>query len=259
MNLPKIDPKTFGIEPSCMRCSIDTGVRIRKPEPKKPRKITPQEVDEKLGIGMAVKMNFIPQMIVSLALEETKEFLNYCAEKRLSEFKKHTRLIKSCVEMYADRLRMSYGSAYTAYEKYVDLFLEFISVDRFKMHMSISNAVCRQKGREYDRDVITRMVIIRSLLIAAEEYDKKIDRLLRETFEIPIVRKQDQLLLYISNLIDELETKHGFKIKDDPVIGQNMGVFANRAAALGEYIIKDEEGPGKIKYSDYQSGPTTGY
>ena len=248
MNLPPIDFNAYGIAPAVGKCVIDTGVRIRKPEPKKTRPITPQEVDEKLGVGMAVKMNFIPQMIVALALEETTEFLNYCAEKRLSEFKKHTRLIKTCVEMYADEMHRAFGNAFRAYSRYVDLFLQYVATDRFKMHLSISNAVSRQKGREYDREAIVRIVIIRHLLMYAEDYDKKIDKLLSEKFDIPVRRKQDKMLEYINGLLDELERKFDLKIKDDPVIGQNMGVFANRAASLGEHIINEENAEGKIEY-----------
>ena len=97
-NFPPLDKEMLakmGIAPDAVPIltAFDFGINILPKIPKTPKAISPKEANEMFGVSLAVKMNFIPQMIIAVALDQMTQFVNYCRDNRISEFKKHNRLI----------------------------------------------------------------------------------------------------------------------------------------------------------------------
>lgn len=245
MNLPLLDKEMLakmGIAPNAVpiRPAFDLGIQIPPRAPKTPKSITPAEANEMFGVSLAVKMNFVPQMLVALALDYAAQFVNHCRDKRISEFKKHNRLIRLCIEEHTARLAKSYGRAFQAYSNYVDRYFEYVKVDRFKMWCSVGNVVSRQIPKDRDRDGATLIAILHKLIDYAEEYDRKMDKVIAEKLKSPVSRKQDDMLKLIVAMCYEFEDTWGFKLVPDPIVDMNIGVLANRAAFLADQIIGEE-------------------
>lgn len=220
---------------------VDFGITLKPKEAKRPPKsISPAEAQELFGISESVKMNFVPQMLIAVALDEVAKFINHCREHRIREFKKHNRLIKVCVEEYTAELQKSYGAAFRAYASYVERYFQFVEVDRFKMWCSISNIVNRQLPQDSDREAATLIAIIHNLINYAEKWDSKMDKLIAAKLDVPVHRKQNQYLLLITAMCIEFEETWGFQIKPDAMIDMNMAVMANRASELADSIIGEE-------------------
>lgn len=232
----------MGITPSAVpiRPALDFGIHIPPRTPKPPKAISPEDANEMFGVSLAVKMNFIPQMLVALALDYATQFVNHCRDNRISEFKKHNRLIKLCIEEYTARLAKSYGNAFQAYTNYVERYFEYVSVDRFKMWCSIGNVVNRQIPKDRDRDSVTLVAIIHKLIDYAENYDRKMDKVIADKVKAPVSRKQDDMLKLIVAMCIEFEETWGFKLESDPIVDVNIGVLSNRASFLADAIIGEE-------------------
>lgn len=225
-------------ESSPIPAVVDWGI----PAPKKeaPKAITPEEANNLFGPNLAVKMNFVPQMIIAVALDYVTQFVNHCREKRVREFKKHNRLIKVCVEEYTERMKQSYGNAFESYVSYVERYFDYTITDRFKMMCSIGNVVNRQIKESKDRDAAFLIAAIHHLIDFAELYDRRMDKLIAEKINAPVRRKQDNMLAVIVAMCIEFEETWGFKLNPDPIIEANVNVLANRAATLADLIVDEE-------------------
>ena len=245
MNLPPLDKEKLakmGIVPNAMPIppAFDLGIRISPSKPKTPKALTPKQANDLFGVSLAVKMNFVPQMLIALALDYATQFVNHCRDNRIREFKKHNRFIKLCIEEHTARLAKSYGAAFRAYSDYVARYFYYIEVDRFKMWCSIGNVVNRQIPKDRDRDGATLVAIIHKLIDYAEAYDRKMDKVIADKVKAPIRRKQDDMLQLIVAMCYEFEDTWGFKLEPDPIVDMNIGVLANRAATLADFIIGEE-------------------
>lgn len=225
---------------------VDFGIALKPKEAKRPPKsISPEEARELFGISESVKMNFVPQMLTAVALDEVSKFINHCRVHRIREFKKHNRLIKVCVEEYTAELQKSYGAAFPAYASYVERYFRFVEVDRFKMWCSINNLVKRQLPESRDLESATLIAIIHNLIKFAERWDGEMDKLIAAKLDAPVRRKQNQYLLLISAMCIEFEETWGFQIEPDATIDMNMAVMANRASELADAIIGEESNVSK--------------
>lgn len=217
----------------------------KRPAPQPPKALTPAEANKLFGVSLAVKMNFVPQMIISLALDQATLFVNHCRDKRISEFKKHNRLIKLCIEEYAARLKNSYGTAFTAYSEYVNRYFQLVQVDRFKMWCSIGNLVNKQIPEDKDRTGATHIAIIHNLIDYAEKYDRKMDKVIADKINAPVRRNQDEMLKLITAMCIDFEESWGFKLEPDPIVEANVLVLSNRATFLADSIIAEESNVSK--------------
>lgn len=190
------------------------------------------------GRSEFVKMNFVPQMMTALVMKELQEFIDHCRKRRISEFKKHTRFLKFCIEGYAQETKDLLGpDGYRGYESFVAQYLEYIAVDRVRMLYSIGNVVSKQLPRHVDRDAATRIAIIHNLLLYIEKMEQKTDLKISETLDRPIAHRRNKMLLGIEVMCMEFEDTHGFKIEFDEMVEMNMRVMANRATTLADKML----------------------
>lgn len=215
-------------------------VNIPKPQPKKPRKISQEEAWKLFGVAESVKMNFIPQVMTCLALEWVVKFIDYCRQNRISEWKKHTRVMKLSVQGYAEGIRKSYGPAFPAYQAYAQRYADVIAIDVQKLWFSIGNVANKQLPANADRDAATYLAIIHRLLDYVEEYDCRQDKIIADKIGEPVHRKQDKMLQLITAMCIAIEEDFNLKLESDPMFDLNMSVFANRASTLADEIIGEE-------------------
>lgn len=234
---------TMGIAPDAVpiRPAFDFGLNIHKPEKKTPKALSSDECIKLFGVREAVSMNFIPQMLTALALEQAEAFINYCRDHRLSEYKKHNREMRKCIDQYNRQLRESYGRAWYSYQNYLERLRNTVELDLFKCWCVFTNEASRQYvGREH-KEIPARVCFIRMLLTFVEDFDQQMDKLIADRIKAPCRRQQDPQLFLISLLcIDIAETfSHKMKINDNMALC--VKVLANRCRQVASEIITEED------------------
>lgn len=219
----------------------DFGIKLGGPKPEPPKDLTSEECISLFGAKEAVCMNFIPQMLTALALDQVEQFVKYCRENRLSEYKKHNRQMIQCVEEYNHELRKSYGKSWYAYQNYLNRLRKAVEVDLFKCWCTFFNEAARQYVGDSSCEVPARVTFIRMLLTFVEDFDKNVDKVIAERINKPCCRKQDPYCFLISVLCMDIAEAHGYKME----ISNNMiicvKVLANRCHAIVDAIMAEED------------------
>lgn len=221
--------------------SLDYGIDIEpKRNPMREHNLTQEECVARFGALEAVTMNFVPQMLTALALEQCSEFIAYCRDHRLTEFKKHNREMRKCMAEYERQLRDSYGSAYPSYEHYYARVKECVELDLFKCWCTFTNAAARQYIGYVHKDIPARVCFIRMILTFVEDFDKRVDRMVAERLDTPCYRKQDPFCFLISALCMDIAETIGKKMEITETMALCVRVLATRCHSLAATIIKEE-------------------
>lgn len=233
----------MGIAPVVMPVppALDYGIDMPAKKPQEEKGLTADEAIAMFGETLAVKMNFVPHMLIALALDYAMMFVRHCRTHKLSEFKKHNRLIRECVSEHKAKLAKSYGATYYVYNAYMERYFNYVAADRFKMWCSIGNIANREIADDRYREGAVLIAIIHKLINFAESYDCRMDKMIAEKAQTTVRRNQDETLLLITAMCYEFEDSYGFKLPPDPVIDMNISVLANNASRLAELIINEEK------------------
>lgn len=188
----------------------------------------------------AVKMNYIPQMLIALALDQTAEFVNYCRDNKLKEFLKHTRLMEKCVTAYAEENRQSLQGAFLMYRDYVAQYIASVKTDLAQTWWTIRNVANKKMPDSKYIDVATHVTIIHELLNKAERLDQKADLKIIERMKEPVHRQQNDFLLSITCCCYAIEIDCLFSLAPDKDIDNCINVLANRASFMAEDLVNKE-------------------
>lgn len=244
MKLPPIDKATLqrlGCKHTAPMQSVVGNLNIER-KPKKQRELSSGEARVMFGDSLAVKMNFIPQMMIAFALDEAGKFVNNCRYRQITEFKKHTRAIQACIEEYTRQLRDFYGEfAFEGYIGYVSDYFDYVWDDRLRMRMDIENIVNRCIGKNRNSDSVAKIAIVHNILDYVENYEKRMDKVIADKTNQPVHWQQNPLLQIIIAMCIEFEEEYGYKIDHDPTIDAWMKLLANRASVLADRIIEREK------------------
>lgn len=242
MELPPID---FSILPAATTpivpmSTINYGIDIN-PKPKKQRALTAEECQEMFGVSQSVKMNFIPQMLNSLMLQQATQLVNYCRENRVSELKKLTRVIKMAVEEYSERLADAYGPmAFRAYVNYVNRFQSERAGDIWMMELEADTLCRNQLPNVKHREIAVRTLIIVMLIAFIQNYDKEMDKLIASKIGQPVHQKPDAYQEMIRAMCLSIEDDFGYKINPNKIMGDWIKILSNKAWELADKIIGEE-------------------
>ena len=221
--------------------AIDLGIDFSKSQKVLPQSLTADECIRKFGTRDAVLMNFIPQMLTALALEQAESYLKYCADNRLREYKRHNRQIRICIEEYNRELKSSYGRSWQAYQMYLSRLRSTIEVDLFKCWCTFTNEAARQYVGHPHKEIPARIAFIMLLLKFVETFDKNIDGILTEKLGTPCGRKRDPYIECIAVLCLDIAEVFGQKIQVTDTLALCVKVLANRCRSVVDDIIVEED------------------
>lgn len=221
--------------------TIYAGIDLKEHKAEKASALSSEECINMFGAREAVLMNFIPQMLTAIAIEQAEEFIKYCRDNRLSEYKRHNRHMRKCVDEYNFELRRSYKSAWYAYQNYYNRLRNTIEVDLFKCWCTFTNEASHQYVGHPHKDIPARVAFIRMILDYVESYDKKIDQVISERIHSPCSRKQDPYCLLISVLCIDIAETFGQSMQITENMNICVNVLANRCRQVVDAIMADED------------------
>ena len=219
------------------------GVEIKKPQ-RKALKYVPVNFDECLntfGVKDSVVMNFVPQMLTSLALEQAMELVGYCRDNRLAEYKRHTREIRNCYAEYNRELAKGYGRAMATYQHYMELLHEAIDIDLFKCWCTFTNEAARQYVGQPHKEIPARIAMVLMLLNFVEKYDKNVDKILAEKLNADIKSRRDPYCLMIQYLCSDIAETFGHELKFTETMEMCVKVLANKCHSVALSIVAGED------------------
>lgn len=249
MNLPPIDRDLL----AKMGVAIDAapimpmghfGIDIPKISEKKlppERDLTADECISMFGTQEAIEMNFIPQMLTAVALEQAETYINYCRDHRLSDYKKHNREMRKCIDEYNRELRQSYGSAWCAYQKYLARLKETVETDLFKAWCAFTNEASKQYVGRPHAEIPARVTFTRMILTFVEDFDKNIDKLVAERLDMPCHRKQNPWIFLISVLCIDIAETFSHKMQLTEMMMLCVRILVNRCRQVVKEIITEED------------------
>lgn len=249
MNLPPIDKDLLAkmgvaIDAAPIMPMGNLGINIPKFSEKKlppERDLTAEECISMFGTQEAVKMNFIPQMLTALALEQAEAYINYCRDHRLSDYKKHNREMRKCIDEYNRELRQSYGSAWFAYQKYLARLKETVELDLFKAWCTFTNEASKQYVGRPHAEIPARVTFTRMILTFVEDFDKNIDKLVAERLDMPCHRKQNPYIFLISVLCMDIADTFSHKMQLTELMMLCVRILVNKCRQVVREIIKEED------------------
>lgn len=248
MNFPQLDSemlKKMGVSQTVAPISqapvLEFGIDLVKPKPEPPKALTADECVTLFGAREAVLMNFIPQMLTALALEQAEGFIKYCRDNRLSEYKRHNREMRKCIEEYNYELRKSYGRSWYVYQKYLERLRKTIDLDLFKCWCTFTNEAARQYVGHPHKEIPARMAFVRMILTFVEDFDKNMDKVIAERINAPCSRKQDPYCFLISVLCMDIAETFGQKMEITDTMVLCVKVLANRCHTVVDSIMADED------------------
>lgn len=241
MELPPLDFNTLPYHANQTQHTVcDFGINMT-PKPKKPRVLTAEECQEMFGVSQSVKMNFIPQMLNSLMLQQATLLVNYCRDNRVSELKKHTRAIKLAVEEYTSRLADAYGPmAYRSYVNYVERYQQECATDIWMMELQADTLCRNQLKDEKYREIASRTLIILMLIAFIQNHDKEMDKLIASKIGQPVHQKPDVYQELIRAMCTSIGEDMGYKLEPDKNMGDWVKTLSNKAWRLADTIISEE-------------------
>lgn len=247
MDLPPLDKELLakmGITqktvPSTSAPIPNFGINFEKPKSEAPKSLTADECVKLFGAREAVLMNFIPQMLTALALEQVEAFIKYCRDNRLSEYKRHNREMRKCIDEYNYELRKSYGSSWYAYHGYLERLRNTVDTDLFKCWCTFTNEAARQYVGHTHKEIPARVAFVRMILTFVEDFDKNMDKVIAERINKPCSRKQDPYCFLISVLCMDIAETFGHKMDITDTMALCVKVLANRCHSVVDAIMAEE-------------------
>lgn len=247
MDLPPLDkgllanmgiaPTTVPIVPALIS---NFGINFERRKQETPKSLTADECVKLFGVREAVLMNFIPQMLTALALEQAEAYIKYCRDNRLSQYKRHNREMRKCIEEYNYELQKSYGRSWYAYQKYLERLRQTIQIDLFKCWCTFTNEAARQYVGNPHKEIPARVVFIRMLLSFVEDFDKNMDKVIAERINKPCCRKQNPYCFLISVLCIDIAETFGHKMEITDTLTLCVKVLANRCHGVADAIMTEE-------------------
>lgn len=217
------------------------GINIKKPQPQKQNSLTFDECIKLFGTREAVLMNFIPQMLTALALEQAEAFIHYCRRNRLSEYNRHNRELRKFIAEYNYELRKSYGRAWYSYQNYLDRLRKRVEVDLLQCWCTFTNEAARQYVGHPHKEIPARIALVRMILTFVEDFDKNMDKVIAKRINKPCCRRQDPFVCLISVLCIDIAESFGHTMKITDAMKICVKVLANRCHDIVDVIMAEED------------------
>lgn len=248
MDLPPLDKRALAelglaltAMPNLPASTNNYGIEFRQEKLRQAESLTAQECIGLFGTREAVLMNFIPQMMTAIALEQAEGFIRYCADNRLSAYKRHNREMRRCITEYNIELKRSYGNAWQSYISYLNRFRDMIQLDLFQCWCTYTNEASRQFIGHPHKDIPARVVFVRMLLTFVEDFERNMDKLIGERLQMPCSRKREPYSYLVSVLCMDIAETFGHKMQITENMALCVKVLVNRCRSIVDDIMADED------------------
>lgn len=217
------------------------GVRVPRPTYRKISSLSSQECIELFGEVDATAMNFIPMMLIEIALDQVEELVTYCAANHLADYRRHARELRNCINEYRREEREGMGSRiWGVYQGYLRRLQETVAGDLFTAWCTFTNEAARQYvGREH-KDIPAKVAFIRLILSFVYCFDQNQNRRIGEKLHTLCSRRQNPVIVLVTALCVDIAETFGMKMETTENMKLCVKILANRCRQVTLDIIRAE-------------------
>lgn len=202
-----------------------------KRKPSRERELSPEEFLSLFSKKEALKVAYIPHYLTICAINYLDQLIGYARTNRLSDYKRHTRMLKAMREEYFDSLRREMSEK--VYQSFLDLrfdYLESCGANLNLMYFTISN----QMLKKYDRIKHDTFYILANIILffikGVEDFDRKCNQMIAERIGEPCRNHGDARLIAIKKVCQDIVKD--YPLESDAQVETCIKVMANKAVEM---------------------------
>ena len=200
-----------------------------------------EECAKLFGERDAVRMNYIPQMVTALMLDQATKLANYAWRNKVSETKPNMRMIRRAVEGYTDALKKAYGEdAYSSYCHYAARFGQEMETTMWLVELQAHELRLNQLPNVKHGEIAERALIIHMLITFCQHHDNQVDEEIENRTGRKTNAVKDAFRYAIWAACIDI-AKKGWRIDADEKMATWVKVIANKAYLSVDKIFDEEK------------------
>lgn len=193
---------------------------MRKEEqPLEAHEISTRDFLNMFEVGESLEMAYIPHFVTQCIMHYIDHFADFCRDWRISEYKKHSRILRAVKTEYMQALRKEMPAK--IYQKFLDQREDYLSsCERYftLMYFTFANELCRKYLHIENETPICYANIMLALIHYLFEFDKHVNAKITERTGRPCVNRHDYRLDAIADVCNDVIRAYPLEESQDTVI-----------------------------------------
>lgn len=220
-----IKPNPLNIRPT------NFGIEMPKHKPMQERDLSTEELLNLFDRKESLTLAYIPHFITQCVIYYLDLLVDYARANRLSEYKKHTRMLKNVREEYFMALRHEMPPhVYQRFLEQRDEYLNLCGANLQLMYFTFGNELSKKYGRQNHEAMLCYANIMVAFVEYVEDFDRKVNAKIAEKMGMPCRNHGDARLTAIKTICKDI--LHDYPIPKNNDTELCVNVMANKAKAM---------------------------
>lgn len=229
----EVEMKKTGMQPYCNHiASTDHhGVHIKVRKPMQERDLSTEELLNLFDKKESLTLAYIPHFITQCIIYYLDLLVAYARDNRLSEYKKHSRMLRNLRAEYYEALR--HEMPYTIFQKFLsqrERYLSLCGANLQLMYFTFGNELSKIYGRQPHETLFCYANIMTAFVEYIEDFDKKANAKIAQKMGMPCKNHGDARLSEIKYICKNI-TKD-YPIEDNAQTELCVNVMVNKAKVM---------------------------
>lgn len=227
----EIEKRGMSANPIFVKPMIDTGIHFKKREPMRERDLSTEEFLNMFDKADSLKMAYVPHFITQCVIYYLDLLVEYARDCRLSNFKKHTRLLRQMKEEYLAALRHEMPPH--VFEKFLaqrDEYLASCGANLSLLYFTFGNQILKKYGRIDHEALYCYANIITAFINYVEDFDRDVNKRIEKKLGMPCRNHGDARLTAIKTVCNDIIKPYPLEKNNDTELC--VGVMANKAVIM---------------------------
>ncbi len=185
---------------------LDTGVKLPPPrEPVVERDLSTEEMLSLFDRKESLTMAYVPHFITQCVMYYLEMLVEYGRSNRISEIKKHSRMLKAVRDEYIYALRHEMPPR--IFEKFLaqkDRYLELCGANLTLMYFTFGNELSKTYGHKENEPIFCYSNIMVELIEYVERFDAEVNDQIAERLGVPCKNHGDARLTAIKQVCKDI-------------------------------------------------------
>lgn len=229
--ITEMEKRGISANPIPVKPMIDTGIHFKKREPMRERDLSTEEFLNMFDKADSLKMAYVPHFITQCVIYYLDLLVEYARDCRLSDFKKHTRLLRQMKEEYLAALRHEMPPhVFGKFLAQRDEYLASCGANLSLMYFTFGNQILKKYGRIDHEALYCYANIITAFINYVEDFDRDVNKRIKKKLGMPCRNHGDARLTAIKTVCNDIIKPYPLEKNNDTELC--VGVMANKAVII---------------------------
>lgn len=227
----EIEKRGIMANPMFAQPSFISELQAVKREPMRERELSVEEILNLFERRDTLKIVYVPHFMTQCVVYYLDRLLDYAREHRLSDYKKHCRLLKVIKADYIAALNHEMPPSY--FKKFLsqrDEYLALCGANLSFMFFTFNNEILKRHGKIEHVAFYSYAHIILTLIAYVENFDKKANKMIADKVGSPCCNQGDARLTGIKKICNDI-IRH-YPLQSNTNTEQCIAVMANKAIIM---------------------------